>query len=219
MAGEAWLKKTGEAALAICDVAEDASPQTQLLSDILAVFKSEGLIDDGGKIAEESSREGAGRPKELVGVPSQNLVTALVDMPDRPWSEINHGKPLTQNGLARKLKNFGVRPKNIRFEDAVLKGYAAADLVDSFVRYLDSPFPTATPIQIKDNKNLDDFPTATNFRPNSQPLQTFPESIQGVNHICSGVAVQNPESGANAHVPASQSPKADNRTAGWRGRV
>jgi hypothetical protein len=40
---------------------------------------------------------------------------------------------------------------------------------------------------------------------------------------CSGVAVQNPESGANVHVPASQSPKAENNagagTAGWRGRV
>jgi hypothetical protein len=117
-------------------------------------------------------------------------------MADRPWSEINHGKPLTQNGLARKLRNFDVRPKNIRFGGTVPKGYAAADLVDSFVRYLDSPFSTATPLKINDNKNLDDFPTATNFRPNSQPLQTFHESIQGVNHICSGVAVGNPESHA-----------------------
>jgi Protein of unknown function (DUF3631) len=111
LAGEKWLKKAGEAALAICDVAEDASPQTQLLSDILAVFKSEGLIDDGGKIAEESSREGAGRPKELVGVPSQNLVTALVGMADRPWSEINHGKPLTQNGWPGSLRTSTFGPK------------------------------------------------------------------------------------------------------------
>jgi hypothetical protein len=197
LAGEAWLKKAGEAALAICDVAEDASPQTQLLSDILAVFKSEGLIDDGGKIAEEIRRDGAGRPNELVGIPSQNLVTALVGMPDRPWSEINHGKQLTQNGLARKLKNFDIRPKNIRFGGTVLKGYAAADLVDSFVRYLDSPFPTATPLQTNDNNNLDDFPTATNFRQNSQALQTFPECIHEVKHICSDVAVGNPESHAS----------------------
>jgi hypothetical protein len=63
--------------------------------------------------------------------------------------------------------------------------------------YLDSPFSTATPLQTNDNNNLDDFPTATNFRPNSQPLQRFPECIQGVNHICSDVAVGNPESHAS----------------------
>jgi hypothetical protein len=45
---------------------------------------------------------------------SERLVSALVAMSDKGWNECNHGKPLTQNGLARKLlsgysrKQFGL---------------------------------------------------------------------------------------------------------------
>jgi hypothetical protein len=47
-------------------------------------------------------------------ISSDDLVTYLIGIEDRPWSESNHGKPMTKNQLARRLKPFGLTPKTIR---------------------------------------------------------------------------------------------------------
>src|SRR5205085_374174 len=46
---------------------------------------------------------------------SEDLITALIVMEDRPWGEWRRGAPLTKNSLARLLKPFGIKPKEIRF--------------------------------------------------------------------------------------------------------
>ncbi len=48
---------------------------------------------------------------------------------DAPWNDLK-GKPLSDNQLARRLRQYGVKSKNVRIGDAVLKGYARADLYD-----------------------------------------------------------------------------------------
>jgi hypothetical protein len=74
-------------------------------------------------------------------ISSEALVAALVDMKDRPWGECNHGKALTQNQLARKLKPFGLKPKNIKEADGrVPKGYMRADFEETCERYLPDRF-------------------------------------------------------------------------------
>jgi Protein of unknown function (DUF3631) len=70
-----------QAALAACGVEEELSHRAALLADIREVFAENG-----------SDR-----------ISSFDLVAALVAMADKPWGECNHGKPLTQNGLARQL--------------------------------------------------------------------------------------------------------------------
>ena len=69
-------------------------------------------------------------------LPSKALVEALAAMADRPWGECNHGKPITQNWLARRLKGFGIRPGNIGPKEERAKGYQRADFEDAFSRYL-----------------------------------------------------------------------------------
>ena len=83
-------------------------------------------------------------------VRSEELTNRLGEMHDRPWAEMPWtGKPMTPAQLAKMLKAYRVRPKNIRFDDdRVLKGYDAADLERAW-RYIppDPPELAATPLQ------------------------------------------------------------------------
>lgn len=67
---------------------------------------------------------------------SDDLVSALTALDERPWCEWNHGKTLTQRGLAGLLKPFGVKPCDIRIGDIVRRGYKCGSLEDAWKRYL-----------------------------------------------------------------------------------
>jgi hypothetical protein len=145
LAGGAWPGKVRRAALELCSAAEDDdTSREKLLADIFEVLKASNLIDENCNIEHphDLQHAHAGRPKEVIGIASSVLVFKLVAMSDRPWCEITHGKPLTQNGLARKLKPFGIRPKTVGSGAASSKGYAVADLVAAFTRYCTHPAKT-----------------------------------------------------------------------------
>jgi hypothetical protein len=111
-----------------------------LLADIRAVFDARGAKD----------------------ISSADLVAALVAMHDRPWGECNHGKALTQNLLARRLKPFGVFTKDVGPEQNRVKRYTLESLVDAFARYIP---PSATAHQRSGNtiNHLDEKQTAHSF--------------------------------------------------------
>jgi hypothetical protein len=54
------------------------------------------------------------------------------------------GKPLDQRKLAHHLRQYGIRSKTIRVGDTTPKGYARADFVDVWARYLPSAATPAT---------------------------------------------------------------------------
>jgi Protein of unknown function (DUF3631) len=93
---------------------------------------------------------------------SEALVSALVAMTDRPWGECNHGKALTPNQLARRLRPFGVRPKDVGPEHKRVKGYAVESFADAFARYL-PPDSTAQPSSGNGINDLDEKQTAQPF--------------------------------------------------------
>jgi hypothetical protein len=123
IAGGDWLLRAASAASAAEQSAEE-NLNTQLLHDIQDAFaEHQGLH-----------------------MPSADLTAALNGMPDRPWVECNHGKALSQTGLARRLKNFGIRPKDVGPEHARVKGYLLESFADAFSRYCQPPpFQTAQP--------------------------------------------------------------------------
>jgi putative DNA primase/helicase len=123
-AGGNWPKLAHEAALALSESmqSEDDSLRTVLLEDIQNIFESES---------------------PLPRMRSQDLVDALNEMKDRPWPELNKGKPITQNKLARLLKPFGIKPTTIRFPDKTQKGYELDSFKDAFLRYI--PSASVTP--------------------------------------------------------------------------
>jgi len=77
-------------------------------------------------------------------ITSKILVEALKEMEDRPWSDWRQGKSITQTGLARLLKPFGICSKVIRIGDKTARGYTLNQFADAFERYV-SPINTLTP--------------------------------------------------------------------------
>jgi hypothetical protein len=133
-------KRLRQAALATCGFEEEMSYNAELLADIREVFTENG-----------SER-----------ISSADLVAALVAMTDRPWGECSHGKPLTQNQLARRLKAFELRPRIMRVNGIPAKGYERDDFSDAFSRYSsDSAFHPVTPLQSNDFNNLRENQTVT----------------------------------------------------------
>jgi len=124
-------------------------------------------------------------------VASAELVEVLAAMADRPWPECRHGKPINQNWLARRLKDFGIRPGNVKIGGQVPKGYHVADFEDAFSRYLPKPgFLSATPLQSDELNDLDENRSATVQDPVA--ARKSPDILKSLD--CSGVAVQYSES-------------------------
>jgi hypothetical protein len=64
------------------------------------------------------------------------LVSLLGEMKDRPWPEWKNGKPLTETGLARLLRPFGVVSKQEQIDGVRFRGYLRTDFDDAWERYL-----------------------------------------------------------------------------------
>ena len=89
--------------------------RTMLLADIRAAFQIKGTHR----------------------LSSDDLVGHLWTLEDRPWPELNKGKPLTKNGLARLLRPFAISSGTIRLAgERTAKGYYLSAFDDAFARYL-----------------------------------------------------------------------------------
>ena len=118
-AGGEWPRRAREAAVALNGVGRGLDAQTigvLLLADIKATFEQRGLDR----------------------LSSEELVRALQDIEESNWEWV------TKNNLARKLRPFGVRPREIRVGDRVPRGYLLEDFSDPFLRYLQEGTTTAT---------------------------------------------------------------------------
>jgi hypothetical protein len=69
-------------------------------------------------------------------ISSSELVAELCKDETGPWQECNHGRRVTQNQVARLLKNYGITPSSMRFGEPVNRGYKRTDFIDAFERYL-----------------------------------------------------------------------------------
>src|SRR5262249_18821357 len=90
--GGTWPSRVRQAAVALNSAGGGDSTDIDLLLDIRAAF--------------------LGKPA-VTSLSSDQLVAGLILLEDRPWAEINHGRPLTKNGLARHLRPFGISPGTI----------------------------------------------------------------------------------------------------------
>jgi hypothetical protein len=136
VAGGDWPDKARRAALPATGVPDD-SLKTELLADIRDAFSGKESIT------------------------SDDLVTYLVGLEERPWSESNHGKPISKNQLARRLNPFGLRPKTIRFGIKTAKGYWRDDFDKTCARYLNTAFSTVKAVTPNKTNGLDDNQTVT----------------------------------------------------------
>lgn len=140
--GGEWSNRARESARLLLDVAARAEPVTariQLLMDIRQIYticKKERLT-------------------------STEIVSHLNKLEGHPWAEWKNGGPMTVHQIAGLLKDFGIRPKTIRFGTSTAKGYSYSAFKDAFTRYL--PAEKVTSEQFKDFKGL----------PNSQSVTSL----------------------------------------------
>jgi 5S rRNA maturation endonuclease (ribonuclease M5) len=125
IAGGDWPELARKAAVALVAVAREIEPSLniRLLADLRMVFGDEEQMT------------------------TKQILAELCLLEDAPWKDLK-GKPITDNQLARRLRQYGVKSRNVRIGDAVPKGYARADLYDVWRRYLpplaDKPATPAT---------------------------------------------------------------------------
>ena len=106
IAGGDWPRLAREAAIALSAKTSRPDPVASLLMDIQIVFAA----------CNETQFH------------SRALVDHLQQMQDRPWQELLNGSQLDDRWLAWKLRPLGIKPRNIRQDGRVLKGYHVDDL-------------------------------------------------------------------------------------------
>jgi Protein of unknown function (DUF3631) len=116
-AGGDWPARARWACAQLCAVAIEADEGTfgeRLLADLRAIW-----LDDETHL------------------PTATILDRLHAIEEAPWGDY-YGKPLTARGLAKLLRPYGVKSRNIRIGDDIAKGYASDDLADSWRRYATS---------------------------------------------------------------------------------
>jgi hypothetical protein len=114
-----WPKKARVSAVSLVSDAKEAEPSLgiRLLADCKIIF---GGID---------------------AMFTHVILKALHDLAEAPWSDLK-GKPLNDRGLALRLRQYGIKSKQVRIGDITLKGYERADFIDVWKRYLPPPLPS-----------------------------------------------------------------------------
>ena len=98
----------------------------QLLHDIRTIFDNQGAV----------------------AVVAAELLTDLRGIPDSPWQVLGRdGKGLDSRGLAKYLRRYEIKSKNIRYMGRIVKGFERGQFIDAWERYPappdDDPVPQA----------------------------------------------------------------------------
>jgi hypothetical protein len=113
-AGGHWPDTTRAACSAIVTEArsnaDDQSLGIRLLADVQKVF------DEADRLT------------------TADLLDKLHGLDEAPWSDLR-GRPITARWLAQKLKPYGIKPGDHRFEPGTRKGYLVGDFHDVWLRY------------------------------------------------------------------------------------
>jgi hypothetical protein len=114
LAGGRWPDLGRVAATGLTARAQENSPIGTLLMDIFLTFLLGGVER----------------------VFSRDLAAALMGLPDRPWVQLRKGKQVTETWIAQQLRPFGVKPKTLRINGELGKGYLKEDFTETFRRYI-----------------------------------------------------------------------------------
>jgi putative DNA primase/helicase len=117
-AGSEWSKIAREISLKISGENETQSITTELLSDVREAFAV----------------------KRTDRLSTAELLDALFEDEEKPWKTWNRGFEMKSHQLSKKLSEYGIKSKDMRFGGhGVLKGYSLDMFADVFKRYLDDP--------------------------------------------------------------------------------
>lgn len=115
-AGGIWPKRARKAATVLSGKSneEENSASGNLLSDLRGIFE----------------QIGARRLR------TERILKELVKIEESPWAEWMRGNPLSANQLAKILRKYGIRPRQLWMQETSFRGYELDDFQDAFRRYL-----------------------------------------------------------------------------------
>ena len=118
----------------IADAAGDHWPDTARVTAVTHVtaYKDEASSASWGLRLLSDMRQVMGDRDSMF---TSAILEALAKIEESPWGDIK-GKPLTDRGLADRLKPYQLKSKLIRIGSTVARGYSRADFVDVWARYL-----------------------------------------------------------------------------------
>jgi putative DNA primase/helicase len=128
--GGKWPDLSRKTALSISGQKEVISSSAELLEDIKEIFDT----------------------KNIDRISSADLIKYLQEDDEKPWLTYNRGDPMTSRQLSKRLKEYNIRSKDIRFGYTVKKGYEKSEFNDAFGRYLTNAttlhnLPDAEPVK------------------------------------------------------------------------
>jgi hypothetical protein len=137
LAGDEWMQRATRAALALTGSKAESAPVSvgvELLADIQQIFQV----------------------KATTRIRSTDLIQALCDDEEAGWATYNRGKPITPRQVSKRLAEYGISTKPLRFGyDGVQKGFDAEQFADAFARYLTPPDLSVNQLQPNDGAASD----------------------------------------------------------------
>lgn len=118
----------------IADAASGHWPDTARVTAVTLVtaYKDEGTTASWGLRLLSDLRQVMGNSDAMF---TAAILDALTKIEESPWGDIK-GKPLTDRGLAERLRPYGIKSKLIRIGSTVARGYSRAEFLDTWARYL-----------------------------------------------------------------------------------
>jgi uncharacterized protein DUF3631 len=176
--------------LAVADVVGGDWPA--LAREAMEQLEQKEDADEGAGVMLLSDVQSIFTRRKTEKLSSEDIVSELVGIDERPWAEWRRGNPLSKNALARLLKPFDIKPKTIRTGGVTFKGYLLGSFQDAFARYLPNPAdPTVTPSQVNNDAASRENQTVT---PETDVTVEKPrKAIQGADSY--GVTVEIPLKG------------------------
>jgi hypothetical protein len=108
-AGGDWPRRARVSAVTLVTLSRENTPSLgiKLLQDLHTLFGNEDQLT------------------------TEQILTGLHVMDESPWGDIK-GKPLDSRGLARRLRDYGIKPTTFRSGSSTHKGYRRGDLLDTW---------------------------------------------------------------------------------------
>ena len=156
-----------EALLSVADAAGRDWPQRARVAAVALVADTKGnrgslgiaLLTDLRAVFENKS-----------SLATSDVLASLIALEEAPWGDLK-GKPLDSRRLAKLLRPYEVRSKDVRNGTGTVKGYKAEDLFDPWQRYLKQDNGTAPSLSPQGSATSATTATA----PSEEPFQLIEE--------------------------------------------
>ena len=112
--GSEFLKKAEISMRKLIVIDDEECISVKLLCDIKSIFETMNISE----------------------IHSDILVSKLIALADSFWAEYKNNAPITKNGLAKILRSFGIKSKQLWINEQNKNGYKLIDFQDVFIRYI-----------------------------------------------------------------------------------